>query len=109
MKKILAVLLSLIMIFTFAACDSNDGGEAELHQNADGTVTYVGFEKAGKIAVQSLGMGKEGKHVDPQVEFDEEDEIYEVFLHVGKMDHDFEIDAVTGEILEHEVEVNFGY
>ena len=109
MKKILAVLLSLIMIFTFAACDSNDGGEAELHQNVDGTVTYVGYEKAVEIAKQSLGMGKEGKNVKAEVEFDADDEVYEISMHVGKMDHDFEIDGVTGEILEHEVEVNFGY
>lgn len=112
MKKTAALLISLIMIFALVACGpvTDDNPDVKVHQSADGTVTYVGFEKAAQIAINSIGMEKkEAKKIEAKVDFDEEEEVYDVEFHAGKMDHDFEIDAVTGEILEHDVDVNFGY
>ena len=83
---------------------------------ADGTETVtqpvqpaqtgdIGYAKAKSIALTDAGVSESAAY-DMEVELDDEDgvPVYEVSFKSGGMEYDYDIHAVTGEILKHEAE-----
>lgn len=67
--------------------------------------TYIGNEKALNIALEHAGLSVSGL-TKKEIELDEEDGrmIYKVKLKSGKNEYEYEIDAVSGDILEAEID-----
>lgn len=62
---------------------------------------YIGAEKARTVALESVGVSSE-KATFTKAEMDEDDgvPVYELEFYTGVNEYEFEIDALTGEILE---------
>ncbi|MGN0294237.1 MAG: PepSY domain-containing protein [Lachnospiraceae bacterium] len=69
------------------------------------TDTYIGNEKALSIALEHAGLSTSDL-TKKEIEPDDEDGrmIYKVELKTGKAEYEYEIDAVTGDILEAEID-----
>ena len=65
----------------------------------------IGYAKAKSIALTHAGVSESAAY-DMEVEPDNEDgvPVYEVSFKSGGMEYDYDIHAVTGEILKHEAE-----
>ena len=65
----------------------------------------IGYAKAKSIALTHAGVSESAVY-DMEVEPDDEDgvPVYEVSFKSGGMEYDYDIHAVTGEILKHETE-----
>jgi uncharacterized membrane protein YkoI len=72
---------------------------------SSGTGSYIGEEKAKSIALESAGLS-ESEVTRTKVKFDRDDgkTVYEVDFHNGRMEYEYEIDAVSGAILESDAE-----
>ena len=71
-----------------------------------GAAQDIGYAKAKSIALNHAGVSEDQAY-DMDIELDDEDGrlIYEVEFKSGNMEYDYEIDAATGAILKHEVEL----
>ena len=67
----------------------------------------IGYAKAKSIALDHAGVS-ENEAYDMDVELDDEDGklVYEVEFKSGRMEYDYEIDAVSGAVLKHEAELD---
>ena len=67
----------------------------------------IGYAKAKSIALNHAGVS-ENKAYDMEIELDDEDGtlVYEVEFKSGNMEYSYEINAATGAILKHEVELD---
>lgn len=67
----------------------------------------IGHAKAKSIALNHAGVS-ESKAYDMEIELDDEDGtlVYEVEFKSGNREYDYEIDAATGAILQHETEID---
>ena len=65
------------------------------------------YAKAKSIALDHAGVS-ESKAYDMEVELDDEDGtlVYEMEFKSGRMEYDYEIDAVSGAVLKHEAELD---
>ena len=72
-----------------------------------GTVQDIGYAKAKSIAMNHAGVS-ENEAYDMDIELDDEDGIlvYEVEFKSGGMEYSYEINAATGTILKHEMELD---
>ena len=72
-----------------------------------GTAQDIGYAKAKSIALNHAGVS-ENEAYDMDIELDDEDGIlvYEVEFKSGNMEYDYEINAATGAILKHELELD---
>jgi len=69
------------------------------------TTTYISKNKALSIAYKNAGVSS--KNVKQlEVEFDKSDKKYEIEFKVGKKEYSYEIHAVSGKILEKDVEMD---
>ncbi|MBP3360124.1 MAG: PepSY domain-containing protein [Clostridia bacterium] len=66
---------------------------------------YISEKKAKSIALAAVNGAAETNIVKCVLDRDDEQSCYEVKIILGKTEYDFEIDAYTGEILEHESEL----
>ena len=67
----------------------------------------IGYAKAKSIALDHAGVS-ENQAYDMDIELDDEDGklVYEVEFKSGRMEYDYEIDAVSGAVLKHEAELD---
>lgn len=67
--------------------------------------TYIGNEKALSIALKHAGLSESGL-TKKEIKLDDEDGrmVYKVELEAGKDEYEYEIDAVSGDILEAEID-----
>ncbi len=89
----------IIAAFLLAAIGFIAGMLAKTSLAQDGD--HIGAEKARTIALESVGVSPE-KAVFTKAEIDEEDgtPAYEIEFYTGVNEYEFEINALTGEILE---------
>ena len=66
---------------------------------------YISVDRAKQIALEDAGLNEEEvKLTTAKFEDDDGAKEYEIEFYSGKLEYEYEIDAVTGEILESEVE-----
>lgn len=94
--KIPIIILAAVLL---AAIGFAAGMLAKTSLAKDGD--YIGAEKARTIALESVGVSSE-KAVFTKTEMDEDDgtPAYEIEFYTGVNEYEFEISALTGEILE---------
>ena len=100
----LAAALSLSPAVVYAS-------PANLTQPARATAAktiYIGKDKALKIALKDAGVSKEQcRYIDVGLDRDLDERVhYDVDFKIGDLEHEYDIDAVTGKILSHDVEVD---
>ncbi len=71
----------------------------------DSSSTYIGIDKAKKIAVNHAGLSLSNVTFS-KAKLDKEDgrTVYEIEFYKGGIEYDYEIDAASGKILEHDSE-----
>lgn len=86
--------------------------EDEVTDNTDDdvppdTAQLIKSEKALRVSYQSAGV-KSADAENVQCELDEDDGrwVYDVSFRIGQEEYDFEIDAVTGEVLSREIDID---
>ena len=89
--------------------DDHDSEHTSAHHSSGSSQpaidTYIGNEKALSIALEHAGLSASAL-TKKEIELDDEDDrmIYKVELEAGKDEYEYEIDAVTGDILEAEID-----
>lgn len=83
------------------------GTETEVPPSQPSQASDIGYAKAKSIALNHAGVS-ESTVYDMEVEPDDEDgvPVYEVSFKSGDMEYEYEIHALTGEILKHEAELD---
>ncbi len=90
--------------------DDDTIGQSQSGSQISGSVsadTFIGEEKAREIALSHAGV-QEGTIRDYKVDIDEEDGryVYEIEFESGNLECEYEIDAVSGEIVTYDREVD---
>ena len=115
----LDALTGKIINFKSAANDnripSNNGaqmqgssGSTKVSSSADGSeaIKYIGSAKAKEIALKHAGVSAaDANWLRVELERDDGNWEYQVEFWVGNVEYDYEIDAVTGKILEHDHDI----
>lgn len=122
MKKTIIFALSTITLSAtlLAGCSSSDTdnkvypqvGSAENTKTSVQTSTqadYIGEDEAKKIALE-LAQQNESDSTNLQIHLDEDHDgddpaVYDVEFYAGSTEYDYEIDAVTGDVLSQDMEV----
>ena len=127
MKKLVTVLMVFVLVFALAACgpavisdpqvpqsnqlqnvQQRDVNQAPAVQNEKPAVynnNYIGEEKAKQVALGDAGvLASNAQRLKVNFDFDNGRGEYEVDFNVGKTEYDYEIDAVTGVILDKDVD-----
>lgn len=121
-KKITLTIISMLALLLVAGCSSNDGGaqenggtettasadqgttEARKDTSVDGKQDVIGDTKAKGIALARVSGAKESDVTKFKLETDDGKQKYEGEIRHNGKEYDFDIDAVTGEILDWEEE-----
>lgn len=121
-KKITLTIISMLALLLVAGCSSNDGGaqesggtettvsadqgttEARKDTPVDGKQDVIGDTKAKGIALARVSGAKESDVTKFKLETDDGKQKYEGEIRYNGKEYDFDIDAVTGEILDWEEE-----
>lgn len=80
-------------------------------KNADVRITrsgYIGAKKAKRIALKHAGVSKKAcRELEAELDFDKDEPVhYDVEFKVGSLEYEYDIDAITGEILSFSVEAD---
>lgn len=80
-------------------------GKEEIAAEAAADNKYISVDRAKQIALQDAGLREEEVNfITAKFEDDDGRKEYEVEFYKGNLEYEYDIDAVTGEILESEVE-----
>ena len=84
--------------------DYHSSGSSDSSQSS-GNTSYIGSEKALSIALKHAGLS-ESALTKKEIELDDEHgkKVYKVELKAGKAEYEYKIDAVSGDILEAEID-----
>lgn len=131
MKKLVTILMVFVLVFVLAACEpavisdpqvpqsdqpqnnqqnvqQRDVNQAPAVENQKPAVynnNYIGEEKAKQIALSDAGViESNAQRLNVNFDFDDGRGEYEVDFNVGMTEYDYEIDAVTGVILDKDVD-----
>ena len=100
MKKVTWILLAAILISGLAGCDRISGV-----RQADANSGYISAQEAREIALNHAGFTAEQvRYLEVDSELFEKIPHYDVDFYVNNLDYEYEIDAVTGQILKSEVD-----
>lgn len=117
MRKKFTIFLMAVMVLTMAAgCSSESGDTAQQTQAADTQTTtpavttdpaavqtapqnVIGDAKAKQIALDRVSGAKESDIIKFQMEMDDGRQKYEGEIIYNQKEYEFEIDAVSGELL----------
>lgn len=80
-------------------------------KNTDTRITrscYIGAKKAKRIALKHAGVSKKAcRELEAELDFDKDESVhYDVEFKVETLEYDYDIDAITGEILSFSVETD---
>lgn len=125
-KKITLIIISMLALLLIAGCssDANNGNEergtettasaaadsgqentgSQKDTPADGKQDVIGDTKAKGIALARVSGAKESDVTEFKLETDDGKQKYEGEIRYKGKEYDFDIDAVTGEVLEWEEE-----
>ncbi len=125
-KKITLIIISMLALLLIAGCSSNDNGAdqesgtettasaaagadqettgPEKDTPVDGTQDVIGDTKAKGIALARVSGAKESDVTEFKLEKDHGKQKYEGEIRYKGKEYDFDIDAVTGEVLDWEEE-----
>lgn len=78
--------------------------DAENYKAPAGTGSYIGEEKAKSIAVSNVKGAGSDNVVEVEFDIDDGRAVYDVKIIYNAMEHEFEIDAATGNIISKEME-----
>lgn len=68
---------------------------------------YIGEEKAEEIALNHAGINEaDASFVKSKFEYDDGIAVYEIEFYSGKTEYEYKINAVSGEIIEYDVDNN---
>lgn len=124
-KKITLIIISMLALFLMAGCSSDDSGtkegsgtettvsaaaednettEAQTDTPVDGKQDVIGDTKAKGIALARVTGAKESDITEFKLETDDGKQKYEGEIRYKGKEYDFDIDAVTGKVLDWEEE-----
>lgn len=67
--------------------------------------SYITVDEAKTIALNKAGLSaSEVTFTKAKLDYDDGQTVYEIEFHVGRVEHEFEINAVTGDIMEYDVD-----
>lgn len=73
----------------------------------DDALTYIGVERAKAIALEDAGLdGKDVQFEKVKLEHEDNLVIYDVEFEYGKIEYDYDLDAVSGAIVDKDVEID---
>ena len=101
MKKVTWILLAAILISGLAGCHRTSGGRQADTPNG----TYISAQEAREIALNHAGFtADQVRYLEVDSELHEKIPHYDVDFYMDNLDYEYEIDAVTGQILKSEVD-----
>lgn len=124
-KKITLIIISMLALFLMAGCSSDDSGtkegsgtettvsaaaednettEVQTDTPVDGKQDVIGDTKAKGIALARVTGAKESDITEFKLETDDGKQKYEGEIRYKGKEYDFDIDAVTGKVLDWEEE-----
>lgn len=97
-KTIAAVCVAIVVMTAVSS--------AKVIAASNGAARYIGTAKAKSIALEHAEISeKEAVFVRVKLERDDGRYVYEVEFYSGNTEYDYEIDAISGDILEHDREI----
>ena len=129
MKKIIALALSLIFAFSFAACGmDNNGTESDMNarngsSDNNGTVLEsamdntglngnsgagkIGSERAKQIVLEHAGLSEQ-QVKNLKIDLDSDNGVlkYEIDFYYGNAQYDYDLNALTGQIISFDRDID---
>ncbi len=91
MKKLLAILFSVVFIFALSACEAND--------------PEISADEALNIALQQAGVTRDSiTNLENKLDRDDGVLVYEIDFDAGGTEYSYDVDAKTGNIVERDRE-----
>lgn len=91
MKKLLAILFSVVFIFTLSACEANDPA--------------ISADEALNIALQQAGVARDNiTNLENKLDRDDGVLVYEIDFDAGNTEYSFDVNAQTGTVTERDKE-----
>lgn len=110
MKKTLAILLALTLAlsctFVLTSCDlfDDDDDYVVTQQGSSQDQNVISEDEALDIALAKVKGATKDDLMNIHLDVDDGRQVYDVSIFYDKMEHEFEIDAVTGDILEYDAD-----
>ena len=108
-KTVAAYVLAAALALSPAVALAAPATGAKLSRTEAAQSAYIGAKKAKSIALKDAGFKeKQCRYVDVELDLDPDDgpAHYDVDFKVDSREFEYDINAVTGEIMSHEVEVD---
>lgn len=108
MKKILAILLTAVLLFSLSACD-NYAGEADKNstpaQNGLSESTKITRDEAIDIALNEAGAQKSDVFdLEAELDYENGQKVWEIDFDYDKLEYSYDVNAKTGAITKTERE-----
>ncbi|MFV0363809.1 MAG: PepSY domain-containing protein [Suipraeoptans sp.] len=121
MKKLIVTILIIVCMAAVTGCGTNIAQEGNIEEsiidatnndtnehtaeNVVTTETLITIEEAEAIAYAKANVAKESvSYSKTELDYDDGISIYQVEFVVGELEYDVEVNAITGAIVEYEVE-----